>query len=291
MKFGCDNLKTAKKLYGAHLHWYIMTSFDNDKATKQFFKDKLYFGYPVSKIHFFMQNKLPLIDTNGKIILQEPYLIKEASNGNGDVFSSMQTNKIITNMKSKKIKWVFFGGIDNVLLKPIDPLFLGLTIDNNLEVGSKSIIKKDTKDDSGVFCKKNGYPYILQNGYITPEMSKMKGKTGNFLYRELNMLAHLFSIDAIQKISKTNLRYHRAFKKNTFLNDEGMKEVPSRPNSFKFEKFIFDSFNLFDNILLLRVKQSEEFAPIKDFTGIYSPETAKKKYYSWRRLWKKENWS
>lgn len=29
-------------------------------------------------------------------------------------------------------------------------------------------------------------------------------------------------------------------------------------------------------MLLLRVDENEEFAPIKDFTGIYNPDTAKK---------------
>ena len=61
-----------------------------------------------------------------------------------------------------------------------------------------------------------------------------------------------------------------------------MKEVPLKPNSFKFEKFIFDAFSIFDRILLLEVESSDEFAPIKAFTGNETPETALdlyKKYY------------
>ena len=34
----------------------------------------------------------------------------------------------------------------------------------------------------------------------------------------------------------------------------------------------------FDDLLILRVNSDEEFAPIKDFTGIYNPDTAKEKY-------------
>ncbi len=53
-----------------------------------------------------------------------------------------------------------------------------------------------------------------------------------------------------------------------------MLEVPTKPNSFKFEKFIFDGFMYFDKLLLLQVNEEEEFAPIKSFTGSQTPETA-----------------
>ena len=92
------------------------------------------------------------------------------------------------------------------------------------------------------------------------------------------MLSHLFSLSALNKIAEVSLPYHRAFKKNTFVNDEGMKQVPEKPNTFKFETFIFDAFSLFDDIELLRVEEEDEFAPIKDFNGIHNPERAKEMY-------------
>ena len=99
-----------------------------------------------------------------------------------------------------------------------------------------------------------------------------------YMYREANLLSHLMDIEAVKKASNINLKYHRAFKKNTFINSEGMKQVPDKPNSYKFENFIFDVFEIFDDMLLLRVNENEEFAPIKDFTSIYNPDTAKEKY-------------
>ena len=92
------------------------------------------------------------------------------------------------------------------------------------------------------------------------------------------MLAHLFSLNAIKKLSAIKLPYHRAFRKNAFVNEEGMKQVPDHPNIYKFEQFVFDAFSQFNNIALLRVKKEEEFAPIKDFNGPYNPEIAAKKY-------------
>ena len=57
-----------------------------------------------------------------------------------------------------------------------------------------------------------------------------------------------------------------------------MKQVPEEPNTFKFETFIFDAFSYFDNMVLLRVKEEDEFAPIKDFNGPHNPEVAKDLY-------------
>lgn len=274
-----ENLMMTNNKYNIFIQWYIMTSEENDKQTQEFFEINNFFNYPKEKIKFFKQNKLPLIDINGKLILQEPYLIKEASNGNGNVFRSMQKSGILKDLENQKIKWIFFGGIDNILLKNVDALFLGLTIANNMEIGSKSIFKKGPLEKTAVYCKKNGKPAILDYSDISLELSESKIiNTNTYLYREANMLSHIMSINAIKKVQNIELKYHRAYKKNAFVNFEGVKQIPDKPNTFKFENFIFDAFSYFDDMLLLRVDENEEFAPIKDFTGIYNPDTAIEKY-------------
>ena len=277
----CEDIKRANEKYGIIIPWYIMTSEDNDRATKDFFENNNFFDYPRDNVFFFIQDKLPLVNIEGKLILQEPYLIKEASNGNGNVFKSMQKDGILQHMKDRHIKWVSFGGIDNVLLKNVDPLLLGLTIANNEQIASKSIFKKGALEKTAVYCKKDGNPAILDYDDISLELSEQKDENGMFLYREANMLSHLMSLDAVISVANVELPYHRAYKKNAFVNFEGMKQVPDKPNTFKFENFIFDAFKFFDNMVLLRVDENEEFAPIKDFTGIYNPDTAKEKYEKW----------
>ena len=180
-------------------------------------------------------------------------------------------------MKAKGIKWIFICGIDNILLKIVDPLFLGISIHNNAAISSKTIFKEDPLDPERVFGKLNGKPSILDYRLITPKLSEATDEFGNFLYRELNLLSHLLTIDSIEKISNLALPYHRAFKKNTFINDEGMKQVPENNNSFKFETFVFDAFSYFDDLLLFRATK-DEFAPIKDAIGLNSPEVATKLY-------------
>ena len=274
----CEDIKRANKKYNVTIPWYIMTSQDNNKATKDFFEIHNFFDYPKDKIKFFTQGKLPIIDLDGKLILKEPYLVKDASNGNGNVFKSMKYNGIVEDLEAHNIKWIFFGGIDNVLLQNVDSLFIGLACKNNFEIASKSIFKQKPLEKTAVYCRKNGKPAILDYDDIDIKLSVSKFEDGKYKYREANIISHLMTIDAVKKACSVELPYHRAFKKNAFVNEEGMKQIPDKPNSFKFENFIFDSFMFFDDMLLLRVNEEEEFAPIKDFTGIYNPDTARGKY-------------
>mgnify|MGYP002573529122 CR=1 FL=1 len=97
-------------------------------------------------------------------------------------------------------------------------------------------------------------------------------------------MCNLYTIDAIEKISKETLMYHSAFKKNAYIDENGKEIIPTEPNSYKFESFIFDAFEFFDEMALLRVKREEEFAPVKNATGTDSPETARELYRKFYNL-------
>lgn len=274
----CNYLKSASTAYKITIPWYIMTSTENYQATVQFFEQKNFFDYPSDAITFFVQENLPIIDIDGKLVLEEIYKIKLASNGNGNLFSSLQKNHILEDMKKRNLQWLFVGGVDNVLLNPLDPVFIGLTIHSGNLISSKTLFKKNPSDVSWVFAKKNGKPSIVDCENFSNELSRIQDNFGNYLYRETNMLAHIFHIDALYDMKDLNIPYHRAFRKSPFVNDEGMKQVPEKPNIYKFEQFVFDAFSNFDNITLLRVNPEDEFAPIKNFNGPYNPEIAKNRY-------------
>ena len=274
----CDYIKTTSLKYKVNIPWYVMTSTNNYFNTLDFFEKNDFFGYDRNSIYFFTQANLPVIDINKKLVLSETYDINLASNGNGNLFCSLKRSNLIRSMAQKKLEWLFVGGIDNPLLNPLDPIFIGYTIHSKCKIAAKTLFKQSPDDTSWVFAISNGRPSIVNCELFLKELSQITDKKGNYLYRETNMLAHLFSFDAIKKMSNIELPYHRAFRKNAFVNSEGMKQVPDRPNIYKFEQFIFDAFPYFDNIALLRVNSDEEFAPIKSFNGPFNPEIASKKY-------------
>lgn len=274
----CRYIKNVNTKFKVDIPWYIMTSTNNHFDTISFFEQNNFFGYDRNNIKFFTQGNLPVIDVNGKLVLSEIYKINFASNGNGNLFDALNKSDLIKDMSQRKLEWLFVGGVDNVLLNPLDPIFIGYTIASKCEVGSKTLFKENSSDVSWVFAKKHGKPAIADCENFASELSKITDKKGNYLYRETNMLAHIFSLKALKKMTSITLPYHRAFRKNAFINYEGMKQVPDKPNIYKFEQFVFDAFSFFNDIALLRVDKEKEFAPIKDFTGPCNPEVAAQKY-------------
>lgn len=273
-----DKLRNAHEKYNVYLNCYIMTSPENNKETVAFFEKNNYFNYPKEYIKFFMQEDLPLLNKEGKLILGEDGLIKLASEGNGGIFYSMAKKGIIDDMKSKKIKWIFIGSVDNLLVKYVDTLLLGLAIKQNVNIATRTVIKNSPNERVGVLCKKNGRVKVIEYTEVPKEMMVATDEAGEFLYGESHIMCNLFSLEAIEKASTKELKYHVAVKKIKYIDESGKLVNPTEPNCYKFEKFVFDSFGLFDEIAILRGKREEDFAPIKNAEGQDSPETAKKLY-------------
>ncbi len=278
-----DNLKEANKKYGVIIPWYIMTSKQNHEETESFLEKHAYFGYDKNSVILFKQGELPLIDLKGKLLIGKNKLVKLASDGNGGTFASLRTSGALANMKERGIEWVFIGGVDNVLLKMADTTLLGLAIEQNVQIASKSIVKANPKERVGVFCKMNGHPKVIEYSELPEKMAEEVNSNGELKYGESHIMCNLFTIDAVEKISKEPLIYHKALKKNPYLDETGKEIIPQTENSYKFESFIFDAFPFFDDIAILRGKREEDFAPVKNKEGIDSPKTAKELY---EKFWK-----
>ena len=270
-----ETLMRANNRYGITIPWYIMTSKENNDDTIAFLEKKEYFGYPKNHVTIFKQEEVPLLDYKGRLLMGEDMLIKKAANGNGGVFNSMLKKGVIADMESKKIEWVFIGAVDNVLLKLVDLPLIGLCIKNGTEIATKTVLKKSPEEKVGIFCRQNGKVKIIEYTELPEEAAIRVDEHGELIFGESNILSNLFSIKAVKKASTKELCYHVAHKAESFIDENGNLVKPDQPNCYKFEKFIFDAFNLFDNISILRGVREKDFAPIKNSKGPDSPETAK----------------
>ena len=266
-----NQLKNFYEKYNVYIPLYIMTSSSNYKNTKKFFKDNNYFKYPKDKIVFFKQNNLPILDINGKILLKNKYNILFGPNGNGDVFNSLKYNNLIKKMKKNNLEYILFSTIDNVLTNLIDFKFIGSTIYNNYNLATKTILKNDENDKNWVFCKYDNKPYMIPSRYLNNDINNKKDNNNNFVYRDKNITYHLININEIIKYSNIKLKYHRAFKKNNYMNNNGEFIIADKQNTFKFEKFIFDAFEYSNDMLLYRIDE-KEFCTIKNKEDIKKAE-------------------
>lgn len=283
----CDSLKEEGKKYGVTIPWFIMTSRENNKQTIEFFEKHKYFGYKKDvNLFFFIQGELPMMDTEGKILIGEDGLIKLAADGHGGIYEALVKNQMVEKMKQLGVEWVFIGGVDNCLVKMVDPVLMGIAIDKQVTVACKSVVKANPKEKVGVFCKRNGKPNVIEYSEITDEMAEATDENGELLYGESHILCNLFNVQAIERMGASPLPYHVAYKKAKYIDRDGNLVVPDSPNAYKFEAFLFDAFGKVDDMAVLRVKREEEFAPVKnsDDVGVDCPRTARKLYEQFKGI-------
>ena len=251
-----EKLQEIFKKYEVYIPWYIMTSEKNNQEIKEFFEAKKYFGYPQEKIIFFKQKSLPILNIHGKLVLKSPSEILYASDGNGSIFQILKKSNILKQLQEKRIKYVQVINIDNILAKLFDPMFIGLMAKNNYLVGAKTLYKKDPNTNEYVFLKYKNHPFLCNVNTISSLENKKE-------YRDTFSGISIFHIDALKKLQNIPLRYHRAYKAYSFYEPNGNFIKSDEKNSFKFEKFIFDGFFHFKDMLIDRVNE-DEFLPIKN---------------------------
>ena len=270
----CDGLKKVSMEAGRVVPWYIMTSEINHRDTVDFFEAHNYFNYPKESIYFFPQTMIPVMSKEGKLLLESPSKVLRSPNGNGGLFQSMKRSGALEDMKKKGVEWLFICGIDNCLVQMADPLFMGYTLDAGKKVSAKSYIKRGPGEKAGIFCFRNGRPGVIEYTEIPKEYAEMQDDRGVWVYGDTNVLNYIFRLDVIEELaSSKGMDYHTAVKKITFYRD-GQQVTSTEPDSYKFELFLFDCFMMLEDLGVLRIERTHEFAPVKNKTGEDSAELA-----------------
>lgn len=277
-----NNLLKVVKQADAWIPLLVMTSEENDLETKKFFAKHNYFGYSEANILFFVQEQLPTVDTNGKLMLSAKDKVSTAPNGNGGWYMSLIKSGIANTVKSAEIEWLNVFAVDNVLQKMADPCFLGAVIACNADSGSKVVAKADPHERVGVLCHEDGKPSIVEYYEMTNEMIESHEPDGRLSYNYGVILNYLFKTDILNKIVDKELPLHKAFKKIKYIDDNGNTVFPDENNAYKFETLVLDMVKFQDSCLAYEVERDKEFAPVKNKTGVDSVETA-------RELLKKNN--
>lgn len=269
-----DNLFDIVDKTRTWIHLFIMTSDKNHEITQKFFEEQQFFGYDKEHIHFFRQDMAPASDYEGKILLESKGKLATSPNGNGGWFSSLTNAGLLGFMKQKGIEWLNVFAVDNVLQRIADPCFIGAVIERNCEAGAKVVRKNHPDEKVGVMCLEDGHPSIIEYYELTDSLRDTMTEDGEPAYNFGVILNYLFRIDSLEKVVNKELPLHIVEKKIPCLNEQGEFIQPEEPNGYKFETLILDLIKLLDSCLPFEVERSEEFAPIKNKTGIDSVESA-----------------
>ena len=270
-----NNLLDVVRQADAWIPLFIMTSVDNNKETRMFFEQHNFFGYSPDNVFFFVQEQLPTVDTNGKLMLSGNGTISTAPNGNGGWYASMAKTGMLKVVQEAKIEWLNVFAVDNVLQRIADPCFIGAVIDSGKVSGAKVVAKAAPEEKVGVLCLEDGRPSIVEYYEMTDEMIHRREADGTLSYNYGVILNYLFRVDKLNQTLSVKLPLHRAFKKIQYMTANGELIKPDEPNAYKFETLALDMVKLQDNCLAYEVDRNKEFAPVKNKTGVDSVDTAR----------------
>jgi UDP-N-acetylglucosamine/UDP-N-acetylgalactosamine diphosphorylase len=281
----CHRLINLSNKANCYIPWYIMTSDENHEATVAYFEKNHYLGYPREYVCFFKQEMLPVIDSEGKIVLHTKDSISMGPNGNGGCFLSMGKAGVVDDMLKKGIEWINIYGVDNALVLPADPRFIGFAQRSGLQAASKAVRRNNPEEKAGIFCYNHGRPLIIEYSEVTEDLKYKTGSDGKLIFDNLSIANHVFSMEVIENSCSYNLPYHVAFKMIKTVDKYGEDLQPDKPNAYKFELFMFDIFPFLNDLAVFQVNREEEFAPVKNREGEDSPEAARRLIHDLHHNW------
>jgi UDP-N-acetylglucosamine/UDP-N-acetylgalactosamine diphosphorylase len=273
-----ERISAAAKRYGAPVRWYIMTSEENDAATRSFFQDNRFFGLDRSLVQLFPQGMMPAFDAvTGQLLMGGPDRLALSPDGHGGSFRALLRSGALEHMERRGVEVVSYVQIDNPLVRAIDPVFLGMHVDpahSSGELSSKIVGRAHAGEKVGVFVDTPQGMSVCEYSDLGQEMAGQTDDAGELRWRAANIAVHALGVGFIRKMADGGTRllpWHLAKKRVPVWcpNQRSMIEPAAKlaPNAVKFERFVFDALPAASRPLLLEVQRSEEFAPIKNADG------------------------
>jgi UDP-N-acetylglucosamine/UDP-N-acetylgalactosamine diphosphorylase len=277
-------IRAARERYGAALPWYVMTSPANDAVTREFFDQNDYFGLPREDVSFFEQEMLPALDLEGRILLSERDSLFLAPNGHGGVLAALASSGHLADAQRRGIRHLSYFQVDNPLVRPADPLFLGLHALESARMSSKVVAKRDAGEKVGVIGRANGALGCIEYSDLPSDLREARGADGALLFGAGNIAVHVLDVDFVDELTRDGLEleWHVARKTMRVLDEAGAHADVA---GAKFEAFVFDALGQSPRSVTLEVARHEEFSPVKNAEGEDSPATARRDQCSLHASW------
>ena len=274
-----ETLLRGQEKYQTVIPWYLMTSPANDQATREFFAANAFFGLKRENVKFFCQGTLPAIGLDGKLIMAAPDSLALSPNGHGGSLLALRQSGALDDMRKRRIDHISYWQVDNPLVQMLDPLFLGLHDLTGSDMSSRALAKTGPMEKLGNFCLIDGKLTIIEYSDMPEELATSKDPGGRLRFRVGSPAIHVLRRDFVERLTENNrlkLPLHRAVKKVPGIDAAGQPIKVHHPNAVKLEMFIFDALPLARKPLILEAEREEQFAPVKNPTGVDSVESSQR---------------
>lgn len=278
-----QGILATRRKYSTSVPWYIMTSPLNHAQTVAFFEANGFFGLPRGDVMFLPQGVMPSLDiATGRMLMAAPGEIATNPDGHGGCVRALDRSGALRDMEKRGIEQLSYFQVDNPLVRVIDPVFIGLHAaapDSSGEMSSKMLAKAGPDEKVGVFCEAGGKTRVIEYSDMPATIVNAKRDDGSLLYNAGSIAIHVISVEFLGRLARDprfELPWHRAEKKVACVDPATGKPLnPTVNNAVKLERFVFDALELCRASIVLETDRVEEFAPIKNATGVDSAQSCR----------------
>jgi len=283
-----EGIRALQLRYGRPLPWYIMTSEDNNAATKSFFEHNGFFGLEPDRVRFLVQQQIPSLDIDGRLIVGRNGKLFTNPNGHGGSLQALHDSGALADLAAAGIEEIFYFQVDNPLARIADPLFIGAHLEQRADMSTKVVSKTDPHEKVGIIGRIDGRLGCIEYSELSPAEACQRSPDGSLRFSSANIAIHVLNRRFVEKLvcqAAFSLPYHCALKQIECLAVDKGRLCPLTIQGLKFEMFIFDALARDERSVTREVSRAEEFAPIKNRDGADSPATARRAMISLHTAW------
>jgi UDP-N-acetylglucosamine/UDP-N-acetylgalactosamine diphosphorylase len=261
------------------LPWYVLTSPQNDAATRAIFQGAGNFGLAPGSVRFVVQGTLPAVDRHsGAILLEGPDRLALSPDGHGGLLSALRTSGALDEMTHEGVETIFTFQVDNPLVRVCRPELLGHHRLAGADMSSVVVRKVGPEERMGVIARVDGNTAVVEYSDLPDELAEARDEDGELVYWAGSIAVHCIEVAFASALTEGGLRlpFHRAVKRVPHLDAGGQPVDPSEPNAIKFETFLFDALPAAERTVTVEAAREDEFSPIKNAEGADSPATARR---------------
>jgi UDP-N-acetylglucosamine/UDP-N-acetylgalactosamine diphosphorylase len=283
-----QKLRGLARRTGRRLPWYIMTSPATDRETREAFESRDFFGLDPADVFIFCQDTVPAFDFEGRLMLEAAGRIFESPDGHGGSLTALASSGALDDMQRRGIDRIYFYQVDNPLVNIADPVYLGFHEQTASEMSCKVVRKIDPDEKVGVLAQLGERLSVVEYSELANEQRYERDEHDQLRYWAGNVAMHLLNVDFVRRVAANAfdlLPYHLSAKKIPTLDSNGQTRIPDAPNGHKLERFVFDALGATERTCVVETSACEEFFPIKNASGVDSPETSRRALVAQYRRW------
>ena len=270
----------ASKMAGRALPLAIMTSPHNHEKTLAFFKGHGDFGLEPGQAAFFSQSFLPFLNESGNLFLEDKSRVAMGPDGNGAALHILAASGLAHRWRAAGIEFIQFLFVDNPLADPYDLELAGACCRLGDDIAVKCVDRGAADEKVGLIVSHQGRLRVVEYTEFPLQEWTALREDGTLRHRLANIGRYCFSLSFIERLVKEaplgTLPLHLAKKKAPVASRSGMPDWPLEPNSWKFERYIFDVFPYAQRTHALVSPREECYAPLKNSSGEHSIDSVQR---------------